>query len=96
MRNKFVYNPGLYDSDIFDKLKEIIIDKLWVDDEEITLNASLVNDLGCDELDVVELVMEIEKKFGIRIPDEDFDNMYEKEITVSHCVKLIKKLKSEL
>ena len=52
------------------KVKAIIVDKLGVDESEVTPEASFSNDLGADSLDTVELIMELEKEFGIQIPDE--------------------------
>ena len=57
-------------SEINEKLKAIIVDKLGVDENEVTPEASFSNDLGADSLDTVELIMELEKEFGIQIPDE--------------------------
>lgn len=57
-------------SDIEAKVKEIICDKLSVDEAEVTNEASFANDLGADSLDTVELIMEFEKEFGITIPDD--------------------------
>lgn len=57
-------------ADITAKVKAIIIDKLGVDESEVTPNASFTNDLGADSLDTVELIMEFEKAFGITIPDD--------------------------
>ncbi|MDD8049518.1 MAG: acyl carrier protein [Thomasclavelia sp.] len=54
----------------FDKVKEIIIDSLDVDEDKVTLNASLKEDLDADSLDAVEIIMAIEEEFGIEIPDE--------------------------
>ena len=54
------------------KVKEIIVDKLGVEESELTDSASFTNDLGADSLDTVELIMEFEKEFNISIPDEDF------------------------
>ena len=59
------------DQKIFAAVAEIIADKLGVSESEITETANFVADLGADSLDVVELVMEIEKKFDINIPDQD-------------------------
>ena len=53
------------------KVKEIIVDKLGVDEAEVTPEASFTNDLGADSLDTVELLMEFERVFGIKIPDEE-------------------------
>ena len=57
-------------SDIEQKVKEIIVDKLTVDENEVTPQAEFNKDLGADSLDTVELIMEFEKQFGITIPDE--------------------------
>ena len=73
----------------FDKVKEVIIDKLGVDDSAITEDAHFVNDLGADSLDTVELIMEFEEEFGIEIPDEDAENI----TTVSSAIKYIKENK---
>ena len=73
-------------ADIDAKVKEIIINKLGVDDGQITPEASFTNDLGADSLDTVELVMEFEKAFNLQIPDEDA----EKITTVGDAVKYIK------
>ena len=53
------------------KVKEIIVDKLGVEESELTDSASFTNDLGADSLDTVELIMEFEKEFNVSIPDED-------------------------
>ena len=55
----------------FDKVKDIITDKLGVEEEKISAEASFVDDLGADSLDTVELIMQLEEEFGIEIPDED-------------------------
>ena len=57
-------------ADINAKVKAIIVDKLGVDENEVTPTASFTNDLGADSLDTVELIMEFEKEFGLTIPDE--------------------------
>ncbi|MBR0072908.1 MAG: acyl carrier protein [Bacteroidales bacterium] len=57
-------------SEITEKVKAIIVDKLGVDESEVTPEASFSIDLGADSLDTVELIMELEKEFGIQIPDE--------------------------
>ena len=57
--------------EIVNKVKAIIVDKLGVEDSEVTENANFTNDLGADSLDTVELLMEFEKVFGIKIPDEE-------------------------
>ena len=60
----------------FDKVKEVIIDKLGVDESAINEEAHFVNDLGADSLDTVELIMEFEEEFGIEIPDEEAENLH--------------------
>ena len=57
-------------SNIAEKVKAIIVDKLGVDESEVTNEASFTNDLGADSLDTVELIMEFEKEFDIQIPDD--------------------------
>jgi acyl carrier protein len=57
--------------DVESKVKAIIVDKLGVDESEVTADANFTNDLGADSLDTVELIMEFEKEFDISIPDED-------------------------
>jgi acyl carrier protein len=62
-------------SDIATRVKKIIIDKLGVDEAEVTTEATFTNDLGADSLDTVELIMEFEKEFNISIPDEQAENI---------------------
>lgn len=62
-------------SDISSKVKAIIVDKLVVDETEVSENASFTNDLGADSLDTVELIMEFEKEFNVSIPDEDAEKI---------------------
>ena len=57
------------------KIKTIIVDKLGVDESEVTPEANFTNDLGADSLDTVELIMEFEKEFNITIPDQDAENI---------------------
>ena len=57
------------------KVKEIIVDKLGVEESELTDSASFTNDLGADSLDTVELIMEFEKEFNVSIPDEDAEKI---------------------
>ncbi|MBO4443991.1 MAG: acyl carrier protein [Bacteroidaceae bacterium] len=56
--------------DIQERVKAVIVDKLGVDENEVTLDANFANDLGADSLDTVELIMEFEKEFGLQIPDD--------------------------
>ena len=58
---------------IFQKLKEIIADKLGLSEEEITLEANFIDDLGADSLYLNEIVSDIDEEFGIKVPDEDFE-----------------------
>jgi acyl carrier protein len=58
-----------------DKVKEIVAEQLGVDVEEVTAEASFIDDLGADSLDTVELVMALEEEFGIEIPDEDAEKI---------------------
>lgn len=60
---------------IFEKLKEILIDQLDVDENEVTLTADIQGDLGADSLDVVDLIMSLEDEFEIEIPDEVVENI---------------------
>lgn len=70
----------------FEKVKDVIVDQLGVDADEVTMEASFVEDLGADSLDVVELIMGLESEFDIEIPDEDA----EKIGTVGDAVEYIK------
>lgn len=72
--------------DILSKVKDIIVEQLGVDEEEVTEQASFVDDLGADSLDIVELVMALEEEFDVEIPDEDA----EKLATVADAVNYIK------
>ena len=62
-------------SEIASKVKAIIVDKLGVEESEVTNEASFTNDLGADSLDTVELIMEFEKEFGISIPDDQAEKI---------------------
>ncbi len=69
----------------FEKVKEIIVERLSVDEKDVTEDASFIDDLGADSLDTVELVMALEEEFGLEIPDEEA----EKIVTVGDAVKYI-------
>ncbi|HDQ15844.1 MAG TPA: acyl carrier protein [Bacteroidetes bacterium] len=62
-------------SDVASKVKAIIVDKLGVEESEVTPEANFTNDLGADSLDTVELIMEFEKEFNIAIPDEQAEKI---------------------
>ncbi|MDR1810432.1 MAG: acyl carrier protein [Prevotella sp.] len=62
-------------SEVAEKVKAIIVDKLGVEETEVTDTASFTNDLGADSLDTVELIMEFEKEFGISIPDDQAEKI---------------------
>ena len=70
---------------VSDKVKSIIVEQLGVDEEEVTPDASFVDDLGADSLDTVELVMAFEEEFGMEIPDEDAEKLQ----TVGDAIKYI-------
>ncbi|HEX2916174.1 MAG TPA: acyl carrier protein [Chloroflexia bacterium] len=72
---------------IFNDLKEIIVEQLAVDPEEVTPEASFVEDLNADSLDLVELIMEIEEKFGIQVPDEVAEKIVTVQDAVDHIVE---------
>lgn len=74
-------------SDIKSRVIAIIVDKLGVDQNEVTMEASFTNDLGADSLDTVELIMEFEKEFNIAIPDDQA----EKISTVGQAIEYIEK-----
>ena len=62
-------------SESYDKVKEIIIDKLGIEESKITMEAKFIDDLGADSLDTVELIMQFEEEFGIEIPDDDAESL---------------------
>ena len=61
--------------EIFDKLKELVVDQLGVEEDEVTMEASMQDDLGADSLDLVDLVMSVEEEFGVKVADEDLENI---------------------
>lgn len=61
--------------EIFDKLKELVVDQLGVDDDEVTAEATIQEDLGADSLDLVDLVMAVEEEFDVKIADEDLEGI---------------------
>ena len=70
---------------VFDKIKDIIVEQLDVEEDAVTMEASITEDLGDDSLDVVDLVMSIEESFDVEIPDEEVENIK----TVGDIVKYI-------
>lgn len=72
--------------EIFDKVKEIIVEQLGVAESAVNLEASFIDDLGADSLDIVELIMSLEEEFEMEIPDSDA----EKIVTVNDVVEYIK------
>lgn len=72
-------------SEVAERVKSIIVEKLGVEESEVTDTASFTNDLGADSLDTVELIMEFEKEFNIAIPDDQAENIQ----TVGHAVSYI-------
>jgi len=70
-----------------DRIKKIIVDQLGVDESKITKNSSFLDDLGADSLDIIELIMVLEEKFGIEITDEDAGKMK----TVGDVIKYLDK-----
>ena len=87
------YNPHYHfdrrvlgmSASVEEKVKQIIVEQLGVDESEVTATASFVDDLGADSLDTVELVMAFEEGFGIEIPDEDAEKIQ----TVQDAIKYI-------
>ncbi len=77
-------------SNIAERVNKIIIDKLGVDESEVTTEASFTNDLGADSLDTVELIMEFEKEFDLSIPDEQAENIQTVGQAVSYLESQIK------
>ena len=74
---------------IFDKIKDIIIDQLQVEESDVAMDTNLMKDLSADSLDAAEIIMAIEDEFGIEIPDEDAENIQ----TVGDLVKYVEENK---
>lgn len=77
-------------SEIASRVKAIIVDKLGVEESEVTNEASFTNDLGADSLDTVELIMEFEKEFGISIPDDQAEKIATVGDAVSYITEHVK------
>ena len=74
-------------SEHFDKIKEIVIDKLGIEEAKVTVDAKFIDDLGADSLDTVELIMQFEEEFGIEIPDDDAENLLSVKQAVDYIAK---------
>lgn len=77
------------EKEIFQKLKTIVVDQLGVNEENVTMEATFVDDLAADSLDIVELIMNIEEEFDLEIPDNDT----EKIVTIGDVIKYIEEHK---
>ncbi len=77
---------------LFEDVKKCVVEQLGVEEDKVTESASFVDDLNADSLDLVELVMELEKKFDVKIPQEEQENIK----TVADAMKYIEKNKSKL
>lgn len=73
---------------VFEKVREILVDQLDVEEESVTMDASISNDLGADSLDIVDLVMSLEEEFDTEIPDEEIENIK----TVGDIVRFIENM----
>lgn len=80
----------MVDAAIYDRLKNIVVEQLGVDEEDVTMQASFVDDLNADSLDLVELIMSLEEEFGLEISDEDA----EKIVTVGDAANYIEEHQS--
>ncbi len=74
------------DDAIFDKIKEILVEQLGIDEDDITMDSNFTDELNADSLDIVELVMAMEQEFGISIPDEEAERIR----TVGDAVDFVK------
>lgn len=77
------------EKEIFEKLKNIVVDQLGVNEENVTMEATFVDDLAADSLDIVELVMNIEEEFDLEIPDADTETI----VTIGDVVRYVKENK---
>lgn len=79
------------ESDIALQIRKLVVDKLGVSLSAVTNNASFANDLGADSLDIVELIMELEKEFGVSIPDDEAEKLR----TVGQAINYIERIKNQ-
>lgn len=77
--------------DIFEQVKKILCDQLDLDEEQVTEDSEVIDDLGADSLDIIDLVMTLEEEFDTEIPDEDIENLR----TVGDIVKYIEERSAE-
>lgn len=84
-------SEGTLNENILNKVKDIIIEQLGVDEKDVTLKANFADDLGADSLDTVELVMAIEEEFDIEIPDDEAAKI----VTLDQAVKFIDQIVKE-
>ncbi len=71
---------------VFEKIKEILVDQLNINESDVTMDAAFIEDLGADSLDIVELIMTMEEEFGIEIPEEEVESI----ATVGAAVEYIR------
>ncbi len=76
---------------VFEKIHDIVVDQLDVDADDVTMDSAIIDDLGADSLDVVDLIMAIEEEFDVDIPDEEVQNIK----TVGDIVKFVETATSE-
>lgn len=99
MKKPFVYNSEPYRDEVKETVMQEIKDVLGLFEGEVTDTANMYYDLGADSLDIIEITMNIEKDFGISIPDKelfpgdfpDGTKLSEKDFTVDYCVKVVRK-----
>lgn len=82
---KYLISEVLEVKKVFDKIKKIIVEQLGIDEDKVTMDASFIDDLGADSLDMVELIMAIEEEFEIEVPEEEAENI----VTVSDAINYI-------
>jgi acyl carrier protein len=88
---RLITNNFMAEKSIEEKVKDIIVEQLGVNPEQVTPQASFIEDLGADSLDIVELVMAFEEEFGVEVPDEDAEKLQ----TVGDVIKYIEEKSSK-